>query len=82
MLVRDTDDNIKDYYTQVKDKYPNLTLRDFEKICKAPFSFFRKAIESGNFQTIAVKFFGKFAPFRNFKDKRNEEAKDAFDEQE
>lgn len=79
-LIRSTDDNIKDYYNKVKKEYPDLTYNDFLKVCKSPFTFFRKAIESGNFQTILIKFFGKFIPHRNYKEKRNEEVRNAFEE--
>jgi hypothetical protein len=79
MKVRDTDYDIREYFKRVGDQYPNLTLKDFEKICKSPFTFFRKQIESNNFPTILIKYLGKLIPFRDYKEKQNEEARKAFE---
>lgn len=53
-------DLIEEYYKQVKDKYPSISFEKFVMICKAPFMFFRKAIESPDFPLVHVKYFGKF----------------------
>jgi hypothetical protein len=53
-------DLIEEYYKTVKDKYPDLSFEKFAIICKAPFIFFKKAIESPDFPLIHVKYFCKF----------------------
>lgn len=53
-------DLIEDYYNEVKDKYPGIPFEKFLMICRTPFLFFRKAMESPDFPLIHVKYFGKF----------------------
>lgn len=72
--------NIKGYWEEVKDQYPNMDFDTFEKICKAPFEFIKKCIRDDRLPFIAIKYFGKIRPkynlisnmIRCFKDKTEE----------
>jgi hypothetical protein len=63
-MVIDPIDLIKEYYEkEIEGKYPSLTLEKVSTICRAPFMFFRKMMESMDFPLIHVKYFGKFVVF-------------------
>lgn len=62
----DTEQLIKEYWETVKDKYPYINYESFEKICKAPFWFFKSQIEKKETPTIHVKYFGKFVVFSQY----------------
>lgn len=53
-------DLIEEYYKEVKDKYPTISFKEFVEVCRAPFLFFRKQMESSDFPLIHVQYFGKF----------------------
>lgn len=53
-------DLIEEYFSQIKTKYPWLSLEECLTICRAPFLFFRKQMESPDFPLVHVKYFGKF----------------------
>lgn len=53
-------DLIQEFYNSIKEIYPDLTLEQCNEICSAPFVETRKGIESGEFPTIRLKFFGTF----------------------
>ncbi len=59
-MIYSVDNLIKDYHTQVKDKFPEISFEQFEKICKAPFYYIKKKMEDVNFPLIHIKFLGKF----------------------
>jgi hypothetical protein len=65
MPTIDTDKLIKEYWEQVKEKYPNFTFEKFEKVCKAPFWFFKSQIESKDTPIIHIKYLGKFRIYSN-----------------
>lgn len=56
-------DLIEEYYESIKDQYPNLTKEQCNQICSAPFVEVRKGIESGQFFTIRLQFFGTFTVY-------------------
>lgn len=56
----DTDKLIREYWEEVKEKYPNFTFSKFEKVCKAPFWFFKSQIEKEDTPIIHIKYLGKF----------------------
>ena len=55
-------DYIKEYYEEVNNRY-GLTFERFNAICRAPFIFFRKMMESMTFPLIHIKYFGKFVVY-------------------
>lgn len=56
-------DLLQEYYLSIKDKYPGLTKEQCNEICSAPFIEVRKGIESGEFPTIRLQFFGTFVTY-------------------
>jgi hypothetical protein len=56
-------DLVEEYYESIKDKYPNLTLKQCNEIVSASFIEARKGIESGEFPTIRLKYFGTFVAY-------------------
>ena len=54
---------IQEYYARVKEEHPNLTFKQVEEICQAPFIEVRKGIESGTLPTVRLKFFGTFLAY-------------------
>jgi nucleoid DNA-binding protein len=56
-------DLIREYYASIKEKYPHLTQEQVNEICSAPFKQARKGIESGDFPTIRLKYFGTFVVY-------------------
>lgn len=57
------DKAIKEYYEEVKHKYPDVDFERFEAICKAPMNFIKQCIRSGKLPKILVKHLGKFRVF-------------------
>jgi hypothetical protein len=64
MPVMDNERAIKEYWNEVKHKYPDMTFDDFRKICKSPFEYFKRCIANGEFPRILVKYMGKFKIFK------------------
>lgn len=60
MPVLEQDDSIRQYYEQIKDKYPDLTFDQIRDMCKASFWFIKTQIERDDLPIIMVKYFGKF----------------------
>lgn len=55
-------DLIRDYYEEVKDQY-GISFDQFNAICRAPFIYFRKMMESMTFPLIHIQYFGKFVVY-------------------
>lgn len=54
---------VEEFYEKNKDKFPDLSFEQVKEICYAPFIQTRRAIESGEFPTIRLKFFGTFVAY-------------------
>ena len=54
---------IEEYFQQIRETYPSLSLEDVKEICQAPFKEVREGMESGAFPTIRLKFFGTFLAY-------------------
>lgn len=52
-------DYIREYYEEVKEQY-GISFEQFNAICRAPFIYFRKMMESMTFPIIHIQYFGKF----------------------
>ncbi len=52
--------NIEEYYKEVSQQYPGLTLAQFNDICKYPFKFVKEVMSSGDLKDIRLKYFGVF----------------------
>jgi nucleoid DNA-binding protein len=53
-------DLIQEFYKNVKEEHPDLSLSEVEKICSSPFRKTRETIESGKFLNVRLQFFGIF----------------------
>lgn len=51
---------IKEYWAEVKDKYPDVSFEKFSEACKYPAIFIKNEIKSGKLKTIMIKWLGKF----------------------
>lgn len=51
--------DIVNYYNEVKDDYPDVTLKQFGEICNSPFSIVKEVI-SNNVRDIRLQYFGAF----------------------
>lgn len=60
MKPLEQDNLIKEYYGKVKHLYPDVSEKEFEKICKNPFWFINKQMARDDMPTIHIKYFGKF----------------------
>lgn len=61
MPVLEHEDAIKQYYEEVKDKYPEMDHAEFELVCRAPFLYIKRCIMSTTVAyNIRVKFLGVF----------------------
>ena len=56
-------DLIREYHESIREEYPELTQEEVNLICSAPFKEVRMGIESGEFPTIRLKFFGTFLTY-------------------
>lgn len=58
--------DIQDYYKGVKDKYPDVDIKQFADICNTLFKMTREIMTEGSFKDIRLKHIGKFqiSPFR------------------
>jgi hypothetical protein len=56
-------DLVQEYFDSIKDSHPELSLSQCNEIVSAPFVEVRKGIESGEFPTIRLKFFGTFVAY-------------------
>lgn len=63
MPLLEHDKAIKDYWNEVKDKYPDIPFSQFEEICKAPWNFVKFTMREGLLATLSFKYFGKFKVF-------------------
>lgn len=60
MPVIETDKLIKEFYATIKERYPDMSLRECEDICKAAFYFTRRSMAREDMPTVYIRFFGKF----------------------
>lgn len=53
-------DLIKEFYDNYKNDYPDLNIDDFKEICISPWQFIAKTMQSGELDSIRLKYFGIF----------------------
>lgn len=51
---------IKEFYTSIKEKYPDLTLDEVEVMCKQFFYYIRSCMQDDSMPLIHIKYLGKF----------------------
>lgn len=63
MPMLEHDNAIEEYYNEVKDKYPDIPFEKFKLICRTPWLYIKRCIQSTEMPIIHIKFFGKFRVF-------------------
>ena len=63
MPILEQEKAIKQYYEEVKDKYPDIDFNRFREACRFPFEYIKKVIMGGMLPIIMVKHLGKFRTF-------------------
>jgi hypothetical protein len=53
---------IREYYNQVKDQYPELDHYQFERVCRAPWNYFKASMKEDGMPRICIKYLGKIFP--------------------
>jgi len=53
-------DNIRGYFEEVKDDYPDVDFEHFKMICLNPFKYIKEVMSSGVLQNIRLQYFGTF----------------------
>lgn len=56
-------DLIQEYFESIRETHTNVSLQQCNEICSGPFVQVRKGLESGEFPTIRLKFFGTFVAY-------------------
>lgn len=64
MPLLDHETAIKQYWEEVKNKYPQISFNSFMKICKSPFHYFKKKMASATMPFILIKYFGRIRPYK------------------
>jgi hypothetical protein len=53
-------DNIRGYFEEVKDNYPDVDFEHFKMICLNPFKYVKEVMSSGVLKNIRLQYFGTF----------------------
>ena len=56
----ENDELIEEYYRDIMDKYPHVTLEQLKQICFTPWKFLKQEMESGDLTEVRFKYFGTF----------------------
>lgn len=56
-------DLVEEFYQSIKEEYPHLTKEQCNDACSYPFKQVREAMESGDFPTVRLQFFGTFVVY-------------------
>lgn len=59
-MILNNDELLEGFFQKIKEKYPNLTKEELKAIVDTPFSYAKKVMSSGSFETIHFKYLGKF----------------------
>lgn len=59
-MILKNDELLHEFYLLHGDKYPDLNLEQFKEITFNPWVYLRKQIESGELETVRLKYFGTF----------------------
>ena len=53
-------DLIEEFYEEVKNTYPDISLNEFRIICNSPFKFIKEVINRGVLKNVRLQYFGVF----------------------
>lgn len=54
------DDILKEFFEELEEEYPDLTIEQVKEICHTPWRFLKKEMESGELPEVRFKYFGTF----------------------
>lgn len=54
-------DLITEFYTQLPQEFTELSFKQINEICRAPWAFLRKLMHNGKFEKVRFKYFGVFS---------------------
>ena len=53
-------DLVEEFYEEIKNTYPDISLNEFRIICNSPFKFTKEVINRGILKNIRLQYFGVF----------------------
>ena len=53
-------DLVEEFYEEIKNTYPDISLNEFRIICNSPFKFTKEVINRGVLKNIRLQYFGVF----------------------
>ena len=53
-------DLVEEFYEEIKNTYPNISLNEFRIICNSPFKFIKEVINRGVLKNVRLQYFGVF----------------------
>lgn len=53
-------DLVEEFYEEIKNTYPDLSLTEFKLICNSPFKFTKEVINRGTLKNVRLQYFGVF----------------------
>ena len=53
-------DLVEEFYEEIKNTYPDLSLTEFKLICNSPFKFTKEVINRGTLKNVRLQYFGIF----------------------
>lgn len=59
-MILKNDELLHEFYAQEGHKYPDMNLEQFKEVVFTPWMFLRKEMESGELETVRLKYFGTF----------------------
>lgn len=81
-MIINSNELIEEFFSEVKEQYPNITLEELQSICSSPWLFLRDEMNSGRLTKVKFKYLGTFqvypkrvAYILSLLDKRLEEKK-------
>lgn len=63
-MILKNDDLLHEFYAKEGHKYPDLNLEQFKEVVFTPWVFLRKEMESGELETVRLKYFGTFQVYK------------------
>ena len=53
-------DLVEEFYEEIKNTYPDISLNEFRIICNSPFKFIKEVINRGVLKNVRLQYFGVF----------------------
>lgn len=53
-------DLVEEFYEEIKNTYPDISLNEFRIICNSPFKFTKEVINRGTLKNVRLQYFGVF----------------------